>query len=99
MSWESILKNDFGGGRFANKKIEYPYQLYNYNSMFDSDMDGYKKMLKQFIDSKETLPRSKKFDRVAKEIYALLDKIDLYAYSDELRDELDSEEVEREGRR
>ena len=108
MTWQNIIKNDFGGGRYENKKMEYPHQLHNYTSMFASDMDDYMKILKQFMDSKETLvwssqlgavPRSKKFDRVAKEIYTVLDKIDLYAYTDELQDELDSEEVVREGRR
>ena len=98
MSWKDIVKNDFGGGRYENKKMEYPHQLHNYTSMFASDMDDYMKILKQFMDSKETLPRSKQFDRVAKEIYTVLDKIDLYAYTDELQDELDSEEIVREGR-
>ena len=99
MSWQDIIKNDFGGGRYENKKIEYPHQLYNYTSMLASDMDDYMKILKQFMDSKETFPRTKTFDRVAKEIYTALDKIDLYAYTDELQDELDSEESVREGRR
>ena len=93
MSWKDIVKNDFGGGRFANEKIEYPHQLYNYTAMFDSDMDDYMKILKQFIDSEEKLLRSKSFHRIAKEIYSLLDKIDLFAYSEELSDRLD------EGRR
>ena len=99
MSWKDIVKNDFGGGRYENKKIEYPHQLHNYTAMFNSDMNDYMKILKQFIDSEEKLPRSKSFHRIAKEIYAILDEIDLYAYSEELSDRFDEEAISREGRR